>query len=121
MNARRLSVLAIAVTALAAGCSHRETGVATPPKAFCEAAAKYDDRVAKAGLDEQTRLVERLAATAPRAIENDAATFLDAMRRVKTDTSVVDSKRVKDAVERVNRYASTGCGLLKQQRGGPPF
>jgi hypothetical protein len=89
------------------------------PRAFCDAAARYDDRLSKgARLDEQIRLVEKMSTTAPRKIAADTATFLDALRRVENDPSVKDDKTIQRAVENVNRYAAQGCGFYERRRGG---
>jgi hypothetical protein len=109
-------VLVFAV--IGAGC--RSGGDAPKaPRAFCDAASRYDERLSKgAKLDEQIRLVERIAATAPVKIKADAETFLDALRRVATDPSVKNDPRIKRAVEDVNRYAAQGCGFYERRGGG---
>ena len=51
-----------------------------PSKAFCRAAARYDDRVERgAKLPEHIKLVSDIAAHAPRDVADDATTFLDAL------------------------------------------
>lgn len=114
-----MAVAAVLVTAvLGAGC---RSGSDAPkaPRAFCDAASRYDDRLSKgARLDEQIRLVEKIAATAPAKIKSDAETFLDALRRVETDPSVKDDPKIQSAVEDVNRYAAQGCGFYQRQGGG---
>ncbi len=117
----RLVSIAVAVTAvlLVAGCGSDSSDAPKAPLAFCKAAARYDDRLSKgARVDEQIRLVERMAATAPAKVKADIDTFLDALRRVETDKSVKDDPSVKRAVEHVNRYAAQGCGFYEQQGGG---
>jgi hypothetical protein len=90
-----------------------------PPKAFCDAASRYDERVQEgAELDEQIRLVERIASAAPAKIKADAEKFLDALRRVETDPSVRDNPDIRRSVENVNRYAAQGCGFYERQPGG---
>ena len=108
------------VAALVGGACSSESGNAPKaPLAFCQAAARYDDRVSRnAKIDEQIRLVQRMVDTAPAKIKANAQTFVDALRRVETDKSVKDDPRVKRAVENVNRYAAQGCGFYKQQGGG---
>jgi len=115
----------VALLLLAAGltaCS-RDQGATlpTPSKAFCQAAYNYDTNLPKlvGKLAQQTALVEKLAAHAPKDIAHDAQTYLDAMqRRVEGDTSVVDNPKIKAAVENVNRRAADGCQLYKQNQDG---
>jgi hypothetical protein len=120
MRVRVVAVAAVVVVAaFAAGC--RPDGGDTPqaPRAFCDAASRYDDRLSKgARLDEQIRLVEKIAATAPAKIKSDAETFLDALRRVETEPSVKDDPKIQSAVEDVNRYAAQGCGFYERRGGG---
>jgi hypothetical protein len=120
VSTRLVAAAALTVAALlVASCRSEGSDVPKPPRAFCEAAARYDDRVARrASLAEQIRLVERMAATAPAKINADAATFLDALRRVESDPSVKKDPKVKRAVENVNRYAAQSCGFYRRQPGG---
>jgi hypothetical protein len=119
VGARFVAVAIVLLSAaLGAGC---RSGGDTPkaPRAFCDAASRYDDRLSKgAKLDEQIRLVERIAATAPAKIKTDAETFLEALRRVETDPSVKDDPKIQSAVEDVNRYAAQGCGFYERRGGG---
>jgi hypothetical protein len=113
-------VVAVAVAAaLLVGACRSSSDAPKAPRSFCAAAADYDDRLSKgAKLDEQIRLVEKIAATAPAKIKADAETFLDALRRVETDPSVKDDPKIKAAVEEVNRYAAQGCGFYERPGGG---
>jgi hypothetical protein len=119
VDARVVAVaIVLVLAALGAGC---RSGSDAPkaPRAFCNAASRYDDRLSKgAKLDEQIRLVERMVATAPARIRSDAETFLDALRRVESDPSVQDDAGIKQAVEDVNRYAAQGCGFYERRGGG---
>jgi hypothetical protein len=118
---KRLAVAAILLVAALVGgaCSSESANAPKAPLAFCQAAARYDDRVSRnAKIDEQIRLVQRMVDTAPAKIKADAQTFVDALRRVETDPSVKDNAKVKRTVENVNRYAAQGCGFYKQQGGG---
>ena len=118
---KRLAVAAVLVVAVLVGgaCSSESGDAPKAPLAFCQAAARYDDRVSRnAKIDEQIRLVQRMVDTAPAKIKANAQTFVDALRQVETDKSVKDDPRVKRAVENVNRYAAQGCGFYKQQGGG---
>jgi negative regulator of sigma E activity len=118
---KRLALAAVLLVAALVGgaCSSESANAPKAPLAFCQAAARYDDRVSRnAKIDEQIRLVQRMVDTAPAKIKANAQTFVDALRQVETDTSVKDDPRVKRAVENVNRYAAQGCGFYKQQGGG---
>jgi hypothetical protein len=118
---RKLVAAAVLLISVVLVASCRESGGSAPkaPEAFCEAASKYDDRIARnAKVDEQIRLVQRLVDTAPAKIKADAQTFVDALRRVETDPSVKDDPKIKRAVDSVNRYAAQGCGFYKREGGG---
>ena len=118
---KRLPVAVVLLVAALVGvaCSSESENAPKAPLAFCQAAARYDDRVSRnAKIDEQIRLVQRLVDTAPAKIKADAQTFVDALQRVETDPSVKDNVKIKRAVENVNRYAAQGCGFYKQQGGG---
>ena len=112
-----LGLLAAALTA----CSRdSESSLPTPSKAFCQAAYDYDTNLPKliGKPRKQTELVRKLAEHAPKDIAADAATYLDAMNRaIDGDDSVVDNPKIRDAVDNVNRRASRGCNLFKQDPG----
>ena len=110
-------VLAAAVTACGGGDS---SSLPRPSKPFCEAAHRYDVRVEKlAPIDEQIRIVRKMADNAPNDIAHDATTFLDALeRRRDGDKSVVDNPRIQKAVENVNRRAVNGCNLYQSDGTG---
>lgn len=120
MRAAPLLVAAVLLAAGAAGCSRDPSTLSRPSKPFCEAAHRYDVRVEKrASLDEQIRIVRKIADHAPKDIARDADTFLDALeRRRDGDKSVVDNPKIEKAVNNVNRRAARGCGLYKQDSGG---
>jgi hypothetical protein len=112
--------LALATALLAAGCkssSDAASDLPRPSKAFCEAAARYDERVQLgAKLPEHIRLVSSIAEHAPADVADDAATFLDALeRRQDGDTSVVDNPRIETAVDNLNRRAGQDCGWYKRE------
>ena len=119
VRARVVPIVVLLATGMAvAGCGNGGDSP-KPPKAFCEAASRYDDRLQRgAELDEQIRLVERIAVTAPAKIKADAEKFLDALRRVETDPSVRDNPDIQRAVDNVNRYAAQGCGFYERRPGG---
>lgn len=113
-----LGLLAAALTA----CSRdSESSLPTPSKAFCQAAYDYDTNLPKliGKPRKQTELVRKLAEHAPKDIAADAETYLDAMNRATDgDDSVVDNPKIQRAVENVNRRATDGCELYKQNKDG---
>ncbi len=122
VSVRLGAVVVLASLALvAAGCS---SSAAAAPRAFCDAAQKYEtelDREVTAGrrdIPKQIALVKVIAATAPASIHADAQTYLDAMLRVQHDPSVRDNPAIRRAVDNVNRYASSKCGFFNQQPSG---
>jgi hypothetical protein len=122
MRVLRAAVL-LALVALGATACSRDSGssLPTPSRAFCQAAYDYDTNLPKliGKLHQQTALVAKLAEHAPKDIAADAQTYLDAMeRRAQGDTSVVDNPKIKTAVENVNRRATEGCELYKQNKDG---
>jgi hypothetical protein len=73
----------------------------------------------RASIDEQIRIVRKIAGHAPKDIAGDADTFLDALvRRRDGDKSVVDNPKIEKAVNNVNRRAANGCGLYQQDPAG---
>jgi hypothetical protein len=120
-RATGLALLALTAT-IAAGCSREEQPPAS--KAFCSAAERYNTELERtqlegeADVERQLPLVADLAATAPKGIEKDAQTFLDALqRRADGDTSVIDDRTINDAVDNVNRYANQACNVYKRDSG----
>jgi len=122
MRSLRAVAIAGVLAAGVAGCSGESSqSLPTPSRAFCQAAYDYDTNLPKliGKIQKQTALVERLAATAPKDIAADARTYLDAMkRRAAGDTSVIDNPKIEAAVDNVNRRASGGCELFKQDPDG---
>ena len=116
---RPLAVAVLLATSLiVVACRSEGSDAPKPPRAFCDAATRFDDRLSKgADVDEQIRLVQRMVETAPANIKADAETFLDALRRVATDPAVKEDPKIKRAVDKVNRYAAQGCGFYKRQPG----
>jgi len=105
------------------GCSrgNEMTDLPKPPADFCRAGKTYEERITsgrRVPIDDQVRLVRRMDAAAPPDVAEDTATFLDALVRVQAgDEAAVDSPEVRDAVTRVNRRYSQGCGVY-DRRGG---
>jgi hypothetical protein len=118
---RPVVALVLLAAALTACSRSSESSLPTPSKAFCQAAYDYDTNIAKliGKPAQQTALVAKMAAHAPKDIARDMATFLDAMqRRAGGDTRVVDNPKIQRAVDNVNRRAAAGCELYKQNRDG---
>lgn len=123
-HTRAFAAVALAATVAGlAGCQAKDdtaSDLPRPSRAFCAAAARYDERVttAKLGIRDQIRLVEKIAATAPTDIAKDTQTFLDALqRRAAGDTSVVDRPAIKTAVDNVLRRAGQDCGWYRRREG----
>lgn len=97
------------------------TDLPKPPSDFCRAGKIYEERITsgrKVPIDDQVSLVRRMDAAAPPDVAEDTATFLDALLQVQGgDERAVDSPEVRDAVTRVNRRYSQGCGVY-DRRGG---
>ena len=113
-----LGLLAVALTACSRG---EESALPMPSKAFCQAAYDYDTNLPKliGKPRQQTALVAELAEHAPKDIAADAQTYLDAMQRATAgDKSVVDNPKIQTAVDNVNRRATDGCELFKQNKEG---
>ena len=122
---RLRAVVAVGLLAAAlAACSGEDSGsssLPTPSRAFCQAAYDYDTNLPKliGKPRQQTALVAKLAEHAPKDIAKDAQTYLDAMKRATDgDKSVVDNPEIQKAVDNVNRRASDGCQLFKQNQDG---
>jgi hypothetical protein len=118
---RAALVVGILATALAACSGDSSKSLPTPSRAFCQAAYDFDTNAPKlAGkINKQTELVQEMADHAPKDIADDAHLYLDAMkRRARGDKSVVDNPKIEKAVDNVNRRATNGCQLLKQNQDG---
>jgi hypothetical protein len=118
---RAVAVAALLAAGVAACSGDSSSSLPKPSKAFCQAAYDYDTNLPKliGKIHKQTDLVAKLAETAPKDIADDARIYLDAMkRRAAGDTSVVDNPKIERAVDNVNRRASDGCALFKQNQDG---
>jgi hypothetical protein len=120
---RTPAIVLVAAIALAgvAGCKEQSDATSNlprPSKAFCKAAARYDKNVttARLKLSKQIEMVSDIAAHAPKDIENEAQTFLDALKKRRAgDTSVVDDPKVEKAADQVNRRAGQDCGWYQRE------
>src|SRR6478752_1922339 len=84
---RAPAILLVGVIALAgvAGCKEQNSATSNlprPSKAFCKAAGRYDKHVTTGQLKlaKQIEMVSAIAAHAPKDIEPEAKTFLDALK-----------------------------------------
>jgi hypothetical protein len=120
---RAPALVLVAAIALAgvAGCKEQSDATSDlprPSKAFCRAAARYDEHVttARLKLSKQIEMVSDIAAHAPKDIEREAETFLDALKKRQAgDMSVVDNPKIQDAADRVNRRAGQDCGWYQRE------
>ena len=116
---RRVAAVALLGAVVLAGCKTGDDTASTlprPSRAFCAAAAQYDQHVQLASLTRQIKLVTPIAASAPKDIAADAKTFLDALeRRSRGDKSVVDNPKIQAAVDHVNRRAGQDCGWYQRK------
>jgi hypothetical protein len=114
---------ALVLLALVAAACGRSEASFEAPRAFCKAGAAYEKELERqqsrgeAVGAKQLPYVERIAATAPPRIADDAAVFLAAMQRVVADPTAVDDPAVQRAVTNVNRYYSQGCGVYARRSG----
>ena len=107
-----------------AACGGEGGSSAKAPKAFCQAAYNYEQELSKEitkgekNASRQLALVDKMAATAPKNIRKDVETFAARIRQVIEDPSLANDKgfqtRGQAVVDRINRYASNGCGFFNQ-------
>lgn len=120
---RRAALVLVAALAAGglAGCkesSDAASDLPRPSRAFCKAAARYDERVqlTKTKLSEHVELVTAIAEHAPKDISDDADLFLDALKKRRAgDTSVIDDPQIETAIANVNRRAGQDCGWYKRE------
>ena len=104
-----------------ARCRVQPRGEASASRAFCRAADDYNEELErsaetrKADVERQLPLVKELARTAPAAIADDTATFVDALEQVEVNPSVRDDPAVRTAVNNVNRYANQACNVYERK------
>jgi type IV secretory pathway TrbF-like protein len=112
---------------VASACSGEGGQSAKAPKAFCQAAYDYEQELGKQlekghkDAARQLALVEKMAVHAPKAIAQDVDEFVARIRKVMDDPSLTKDKKFqasgKAIVDRINRYASNGCGFFQQDPG----
>jgi hypothetical protein len=119
-----LGIVALATVVAVAG-SNRGDDIASdlprPSRAFCAAAARYDEAVSSGSLSlaRHERLTRAIASKAPRDVRADAEKVADAYAHLRAgDRSVVDDPEVKAALDHVNRRATQDCGWFRRQEGG---
>ena len=114
-------LVVIATAMLGAGCSGEDdtaSGLPRPTRAFCAAAADYDQVVAlkATSLTRHVQLTAEIARTAPADVRKDARIVWHSFEKLRAgDKSVVDNPTVRDAINRVNRRAGQDCGWFRRQ------
>jgi len=84
-----------------------------PSRAFCRAAARYDELTTTETLpvSRHVTLTKAIAESAPTDTKADATRVWQAFVKLQAgDRSVVDNPRVKSALDHVNRRATQTCG-----------
>jgi hypothetical protein len=125
----RSLVIVVGVLALGgmlAACSDGESSsLPKPSNAFCTAARRYDDQLAKLTatgterFEKQIEWVTPMAQHAPKDIKHDAEVFLDALQqRAAGNAEVASDPKVKTAIENVNRRAAQGCQFYQDPNSG---
>jgi hypothetical protein len=106
-----------------------ETEIPPAPKAFCVAANAYEEELERQQIAyridtaKQIERVADIAATAPRAVKDDAELFLRSLREIDAAPDAAaraelqDDPEVKAAVDEVNRYWNQGCGVFEREGG----
>ena len=89
-----------------------------PSRAFCSAAARYDEvtTAKQVSIARHIELMKAIADDAPADTKADATLVVQSYRQLEDgDRSVVDNPRVKAALDRVNRRATQTCGWFKRE------
>lgn len=103
------------------GCSNTDNATSElprPSRAFCRAAARYDNKVqlSTTKLPEHIKLVTAISEHAPKDIAKDTRLFLDALKKREAgDRSVVDNPKIEGAIDRINRRAGQDCGWYQRK------
>ncbi len=88
-----------------------------PSRAFCRAAAKYDEATTTKPLSlaRHVTMTHAIAEAAPADTKADALLVWKSYRKLAAgDRSVVDDPTVKAAIDHVNRRATQTCGWFKR-------
>lgn len=120
---RRLvaSALIVGGAVLATGCKGGDdvaSDLPRPSRAFCEAAARYDEAVSgkELSLARHEKMTRAIADAAPPDTKRDATIVWRSFAKLRAgDRSVVDNPRVKQAIDHVNRRAGQDCGWFRRQ------
>jgi hypothetical protein len=91
-----------------------------PSRAFCSAAAKYDDATTSRSLPlhRHVELTKAIATSAPADTRSDAIlVWRSYVKLAAGDRNVVDNPRVKAALDHVNRRATQTCGWFQRDSG----
>jgi hypothetical protein len=89
-----------------------------PSRAFCSAAARYDEitTAKRISVQRHIELMREVEQDAPADTKADAALVVRSYERLAAgDESVVDDPRVKAALDRVNRRATQTCGWFTRE------
>jgi hypothetical protein len=115
-------VIGIVAIATIAALSQGEQGndlstLPRPSRAFCSAAAKYDEATTTKPLPvaRHVTMTHAIAETAPADTKSDAVLVWTSYKKLAAgDRSVVDDPTVKAAIDHVNRRATQTCGWFKR-------
>ena len=117
-----LGIVAVATIAAFAqgGQSNDLSKLPVPTRAFCSAAAKYDEATTTKPLPlaRHVTMTHAIAVAAPKDTRADAILVWQSYRKLAAgDRSVVDDPKVKAAIDHVNRRATQTCGWFKRDSG----
>ena len=122
MSFRRSAPIVLAACALVgAGCSGKDdiqSDFPRPSRAFCRAAARYDEAITTKPISvaRHVELSKAMAKTAPADTRADANLVWHSYEKLLAgDRSVVDNPRVTAAIKHVNRRATQDCGWFQRQ------
>lgn len=88
-----------------------------PSRAFCSAAAEYDEATTTKAipLRRHVEMTKAIAEAAPADTKSDATlVWKSYVKLAAGDTSVVDNPKVKAAIDHVNRRATQTCGWFQR-------
>ncbi len=117
-----LGIVAIATIAAVAqgGQSNDLSKLPRPSRAFCAAAARYDELTTAKSIPVRRHiaLTKAIAAAAPADTRSDAdLVWRSYVKLAAGDDRVVDNPRVKAALDHVNRRATQTCGWFQRDSG----
>jgi hypothetical protein len=114
-----VGIVALAtIAALAQGSQGNDLSKqARPSRAFCSAAARYDEATTTKPLPlrRHVEMTKAIALAAPADTKADATlVWKSYVRLAAGDRSVVDNPKVKAALDHVNRRATQTCGWFQR-------